>query len=61
MKVFLVFAHPNPHSLNAALKDHAVHKLQEAGHEVKISDLYAMNWKAVADGMIFLSETDPSR
>jgi NAD(P)H dehydrogenase (quinone) len=50
MKVFLVFAHPNPHSLNAALKDHAVHKLQEAGHEVKISDLYAMNWKAVADG-----------
>jgi len=49
LKVFLVFAHPNPHSLNATLKEHAVRKLQEAGREIQVSDLYAMKWKAVAD------------
>ena len=49
MKVFFVYAHPNPYSLNAQLKDHAIGALQRAGHEVRISDLYAMKWKAVAD------------
>jgi NAD(P)H dehydrogenase (quinone) len=49
MKVFLVYAHPNPHSLNAALRDHAIEVLQREGHEVRVSDLYAMQWKAVAD------------
>ena len=49
MKVFFVYAHPNPHSLNAQLKDHAIGSLQRAGHEIRVSDLYAMNWKAVAD------------
>jgi NAD(P)H dehydrogenase (quinone) len=49
MNVFFVYAHPNPHSLNAALKDHAITVLQREGHEVRVSDLYAMKWKAVAD------------
>jgi NAD(P)H dehydrogenase (quinone) len=49
MKVFFVYAHPNPHSLNATLKDYAIAALQRQGHEVQVSDLYAMNWKAVAD------------
>lgn len=49
MKVFFVYAHPNPYSLNARLKDHAVDALQRAGHKVQVSDLYAMKWKAVAD------------
>ena len=49
MKVFFVYAHPNTHSLNARLKDHAISALQRAGHQVRISDLYAMKWKAVAD------------
>jgi NAD(P)H dehydrogenase (quinone) len=48
MNVFVVYAHPNPYSLNATLKDHALVALQRAGHEVRISDLYAMKWKAVA-------------
>jgi NAD(P)H dehydrogenase (quinone) len=50
MKVLMVYAHPNSHSLNATLKDHAVEVLEREGHEVRVSDLYAMNWKAVADG-----------
>lgn len=49
MRVFVVYAHPNPYSLNAILKNHAVEVLQRAGHEVQVSDLYAMKWKAVAD------------
>jgi NAD(P)H dehydrogenase (quinone) len=49
MNVFLVYAHPNPRSLSAQLKDHAIGVLQRCGHEVRISDLYAMRWKAVAD------------
>jgi NAD(P)H dehydrogenase (quinone) len=49
MKVFLVYAHPNPHSLNAKLKACAIAALHRAGHEVQVSDLYAMKWKAVAD------------
>lgn len=49
MKFFLVYAHPNAQSLNAFLKENAVSALEGAGHSVIVSDLYAMNWKAVAD------------
>ncbi|NBA94883.1 NAD(P)H-dependent oxidoreductase [Pseudomonas sp. R5(2019)] len=46
MKVLIVFAHPEPNSFNGALKDRAVTALTAAGHEVKVSDLYRINWKA---------------
>lgn len=49
MNVLIVYAHPEPRSLNGALKDFAVHRLQQAGHTVQVSDLYAMNWKAALD------------
>ena len=49
MKVLLVFAHPEPRSLNAALRDVAVQELAAQGHEVRVSDLYAMDWKASVD------------
>jgi NAD(P)H dehydrogenase (quinone) len=49
MNVLLVYAHPEPKSLNGALKDFAVQRLQTAGHTVQVSDLYAMNWKAALD------------
>ncbi|WP_228790721.1 NAD(P)H-dependent oxidoreductase [Nocardia cyriacigeorgica] len=44
MKTLIVHAHPEPASLNGALKDLAVTTLETAGHEVRVSDLYAMNW-----------------
>lgn len=50
MKVLWVFAHPEPRSLNGSLRDFGVRTLEAAGHEVLQSDLYAMKWKAVADG-----------
>lgn len=49
MKVLLVYAHPEPRSLNGALRDFALQRLQQAGHTVQLSDLYAMNWKATLD------------
>jgi NAD(P)H dehydrogenase (quinone) len=50
MNVFWVFAHPEPRSLNGALRDEGLHILKELGHDIRESDLYAMGWKAVADG-----------
>jgi NAD(P)H dehydrogenase (quinone) len=50
MKYLIVHAHPEPASLNGYLKDRGVAALRAAGHEVEVSDLYAMSWKAVADG-----------
>jgi NAD(P)H dehydrogenase (quinone) len=49
MNVLLVYAHPEPTSLNGALRDFTVQRLQAAGHNVQVSDLYAMNWKATLD------------
>lgn len=49
MKTLIVYAHPEPRSLNGSLKDLAVATLETAGHEVRVSDLYGMNWKAVVD------------
>ncbi len=49
MNVLIVSAHPDPASLTNALRDVAVDQLRADGHEVRISDLYAMNWKAAHD------------
>lgn len=57
MKVLWVFAHPEPRSLNGALRDEGLRTLRELGHEYRQSDLYAMGWKAAVDGADF--EHDP--
>ena len=49
MNVLIVYAHPEPKSLNGSLKDFAVKRLEAAGHTVQVSDLYAMQWKSVVD------------
>jgi NAD(P)H dehydrogenase (quinone) len=61
VNVFIVYAHPEPRSLNGALKDLAVRHLRAEGHDVSVSDLYAMAWKAVADGDDFLSRDSAER
>jgi NAD(P)H dehydrogenase (quinone) len=60
MNVLLVYAHPEPRSLNGAMRDFMVERLRGAGHEVKVSDLYAMNWKATLDADDF-PQRDTSR
>ncbi|OPY96977.1 NAD(P)H dehydrogenase [Bradyrhizobium sacchari] len=55
MKVLIVFAHPEPRSLNGALRDVAVEALQAQGHDVRVSDLYAQSWKSDVDRADFPS------
>jgi NAD(P)H dehydrogenase (quinone) len=49
MNVLIVYAHPEPQSLNGSLNRFAVRHLRNTGHEVQVSDLYAMKWKATLD------------
>jgi NAD(P)H dehydrogenase (quinone) len=49
MNVLWVLAHPEQRSLNAALHSDGVAALIEAGHQVEVSDLYAMKWNPVVD------------
>ncbi len=60
MNVLVVYAHPNPRSFNAAMRDTAVDALTEAGHTVKVSDLYAMHFKATLDRHDFRERWDLS-
>jgi len=61
MKVLIVYAHPEPQSLNGSLKSLAVETLRQEGHEVQVSDLYAMHWKAGADAADFGTLEHPER
>lgn len=49
MKVLIIFAHPEPHSLNGALHRVALEELEAQGHDVQVSDLYQMKWKPQVD------------
>ena len=59
MNVLIVFAHPEPQSFNAAMKDLAVAELQQQGHQVRVSDLYAMHWNPVASAADFNQRNNP--
>lgn len=59
MNVLIVYAHPEPRSFNAALKDAAVAALTQAGHQVQVSDLYAMNFNPVAHPSEFPERANP--
>ena len=48
-KILVVSAHPESRSLTGALTAFAVEELRASGHEVRVSDLYAMKWKATVD------------
>jgi NAD(P)H dehydrogenase (quinone) len=61
MKVLLVFAHPEPRSLNGALRDVALAELTAQGHEVRVSDLYADGWKSEVDRADFPTLTPDAR
>lgn len=48
MNVLIVYAHPEPKSFNGAMRDAAVETLTAQGHDVVVSDLYAMGFQPVA-------------
>lgn len=60
MNILIVYAHPEPKSFNGAMKDLALETLTRAGHEVVVSDLYAMGFNPVAGpGDISGERNDP--
>ena len=59
MKFLIVHAHAEPKSFNSALTRHAKEVLEAQGHEVIISDLYAMQFNPISDRSNFTSQKDP--
>jgi NAD(P)H dehydrogenase (quinone) len=58
MNIFLVLAHPEPRSFNGALFREAQKLLTEAGHAVKTSELYTMEFNPVSGRNNFTSVKD---
>ena len=61
MNVLYIYAHQEPASFNAALKAVAVETLENAGHNVKVSDLYGMHFKPVLDASDFMQRKKPDK
>lgn len=59
MKVLIVHAHHEPASFNGAMTREAQATLTAAGHEVVVSDLYAMGFDPVSDRRNFTTVKDP--
>jgi NAD(P)H dehydrogenase (quinone) len=59
MNVLILHAHPEPQSFTTALRDQAVRTLEAQGHQVQVSDLYAMNWNPVASAEDFSDRENP--
>jgi NAD(P)H dehydrogenase (quinone) len=61
MNILIVCAQPEPSSLTRCLVDESVRTLRAQGHEVALSDLYGMQWKAVFDEQDFPSRANRER
>ena len=59
MKAFIVLAHAEPKSFNGAMFQTAVQTLIDCGHEVRTSDLCAMQFRPTSDRRNFTSVKDP--
>lgn len=55
-----MYAHPEPASFSAALKNLAVEVLTEAGHQVQVSDLYALKFDPAGGPADFVERQDPA-
>ncbi|KEQ53912.1 NAD(P)H-dependent oxidoreductase [Sphingobium chlorophenolicum] len=61
MKVLIVVAHPDQASLTHSFTGVANQQLQRDGHEVQVTDLYAMRWKSEIDRDDFPGLTETER
>lgn len=61
MNAFLVYAHPEPTSFTAALRNVGVDALVNDGHRVQVSDLNAMRFDPVSDRRNFTTSFDEWR
>jgi NAD(P)H dehydrogenase (quinone) len=60
MRVLIVYAHPEPASFNGAMLRESTHALLTAGHDVVVSDLYAMRFDPVSDRRNFRTVANPN-
>lgn len=61
MNVHWIYAHPDARSLNGSLRTVGLETLTELGHDVRESDLYAMDWKPTVDRGDYLEHEPPER
>jgi NAD(P)H dehydrogenase (quinone) len=61
MNVLIVYAHPEPQSFQAAMRDTAAAALRSAGHVLQVSDLYTMQFDPVSDRRNFSTVADAQR
>src|SRR5215467_6996148 len=61
MRVFIVHAHHEPTSFNAAMMWTAREALTNQGQRVAVSDLYAMGFDPVSDRRNFITTANPER
>jgi NAD(P)H dehydrogenase (quinone) len=61
MHALVVYAHPEPTSFSAALRDRAVAAITQAGHTVEVSDLYQERFDPVAGRHDFTSVANAER
>jgi len=59
MRVLAVYCHPNPDSLVAAARDRAIAGLHAAGHDVRLTDLYADGFDPTMSSGERLAHKDP--
>ncbi|EPJ5255720.1 NAD(P)H-dependent oxidoreductase, partial [Acinetobacter baumannii] len=59
MNILIVHAHPEPLSFTTSLKTAAQQTFKKLGHQVEISDLYAMQFNPVASKEDFLELNQP--
>jgi NAD(P)H dehydrogenase (quinone) len=60
MNALIVYAHPEPRSFNASMRDVSITALREAGHDVVVSDLYAMKFNPAGGPRDFDERADAS-
>jgi NAD(P)H dehydrogenase (quinone) len=61
MHALFVYAHPEPTSFTAALKDAGVDALKTSGHTIEVSDLYTEGFNPVAGRHDFIGVADAAR
>jgi len=61
MRALIVYAHHEPSSFNASMRDVARSRLTADGHHVRVSDLYAMGFDPVSDRRNFTTIANAER
>jgi NAD(P)H dehydrogenase (quinone) len=60
-KFLFVLAHPEPASFTSSLARYGMLGLEQSGHSIELSDLYAMEFDPVSDRRNFTSTANPER